>query len=349
MVALPHGAPGGRGVGAATGAGMARVKLVVDTDPGVDDAMALLMAFADAAGVELLGLTTIYGNVPTARAAQNALALCELAGRGGEVPVAVGAHGSSRGALKERIADFVHGADGFGNSDHPPPQGKPIAQSAAQFICEQAERHPGEVVLLMLGACTNLALAMQWDPSLAQKLKRVVILGGAFNINGNVNPAAEANIFGDPEAADYVLSSGANVDLVPLDATHSCIFSAAQREGLLSSPYPWGGWLHRITDFYLGYHRRAYDLDGFYLHDPAAYTAVLRPELFSWHSGAVRVCCDDGSIMRAKTMLDMGVKEWMGENPWTGRPKVRVALSCDGAAVSEYVHKCLCPPADKED
>ena len=319
-----------------------RVKLVVDTDPGVDDAMALMMAFTDSGAVEVLGLTTIYGNVPTERAAQNALALCELAGRGGEVPVAVGARGSSRGALKERIADFVHGADGFGNSDHPPPRGEPIAQSAAQFICEQAARHPGEVVLLMLGACTNLALALQWDPSLAQKLKRVVILGGAFNVNGNVNPAAEANIFGDPEAADYVLNSGTNVDLVPLDATHLCVFSAEQRECLLGSPHPWGGWLHRITDFYLGYHRRAYDLDGFYLHDPAAYTAAIRPELFSWRSGAVRVCCDDGSIMRAKTMLDMGVKEWMGENPWTGRPKVRVALSCDGQAVSDYVHECLC-------
>lgn len=320
-----------------------RVKLIVDTDPGVDDAMALMMALADARGVEVLGLTTIYGNVPTPRATQNALALCELAGRE-DVPVAEGARGSSRGARKERIADFVHGADGFGNSDHPPPQGRAVTQSAAQFICEQAARHPGEVVVLMLGACTNLALAMQWDPLLAARLKRVVILGGAFNINGNVNPAAEANIFGDPEAADYVFGSGAAVDLVPLDATHSCVFTAAQREAFLKSPHSWGPWLHRITDFYLGYHRKAYDLDGFYLHDPAAYTAVLKPELFSWHAGAVRVCCDDGSIMRAKTMLDMGVKEWMGENPWTGRPKVRVALSCDGGAVSDYVYECLCPP-----
>ncbi|KAL2903999.1 putative uridine nucleosidase 2 [Bienertia sinuspersici] len=167
-------------------------KLIIDTDPGIDDAMAIFVAL-QSPEVEVIGLTTIYGNVYTTLATRNALHLLEVAERS-DIPVAEGSHVTITKGTKLRIADFVHGADGLGNQNFPPPKGKPIEQSAADFLVEQANKYPGEVTLVALGPLTNVALAIQLDPEFAKNIGNIVILGGAFAVNGNVNPAAEANV-----------------------------------------------------------------------------------------------------------------------------------------------------------
>jgi len=144
------------------------IKLIIDTDPGIDDSMAILSAFSSPE-VEVIGLTSIFGNVTTAMATRNAIFLTNLAGRS-DVPVVEGAHTSLRGVAKERIADFVHGSDGFGNTSQPQADGNPIPGSAAEFIVRMANEHPGQVTILALAALTNVALALELDAKLPEKL-----------------------------------------------------------------------------------------------------------------------------------------------------------------------------------
>ncbi|GMN36115.1 hypothetical protein TIFTF001_005740 [Ficus carica] len=179
-------------------------KIIIDTDPGIDDTMAILVALRSPE-VEVIGLTTIFGNVYTSLATRNALHL---------------------NGTKLRIADFVHGVDGLGNQNFPPPKGKPIPLSAPAFLVQQANLYPRQLTLVALGPLTNIALAIQLDPAFAKNIGQIVVLGGAFSVNGNVNPAAEANIFGDPEAADIVFTSGADLLTVGLNVTHQVMLTA---------------------------------------------------------------------------------------------------------------------------
>ena len=283
--------------------------------------------------VEILGITTVYGNVPTALATRNAIRLRELAGRR-EVPVAEGSHVSYLGAAKNRIADFVHGSDGFGNTDQPPPEGRPVAESAAQFIVDTVNAHPGEVTILALAPFTNLALALQWDPSIAAKVGKIVMIGGAVACNGNVNPAAEANMFGDPEAADVVLGCAANTYLIGLDVTHSCFMPNELRETLQGKAGRFAQMTYDITEFYMRYTAKAFGKEGVFLHDPACLAGILHPEWFTWQEGAVRVCCD--GIARGQTVMDLGLKNWVGDNPWLGRPPIKVAREVDAEKVVAF-------------
>jgi len=168
-----------------------RKKIIIDTDPGIDDAMAIFVAL-NSPEVDVIGLTTIFGNVYTTLATRNALHLLEVAGRT-DIPVAEGTHKTFLNDTKLRIADFVHGKDGLGNQNFPPPKGKPIEKSGPEFLVEQAKLCPGEITVVALGPLTNLALAVQLDPEFSKNVGQIVLLGGAFAVNGNVNPASEAN------------------------------------------------------------------------------------------------------------------------------------------------------------
>ncbi|CAN6890420.1 unnamed protein product [Brassica oleracea] len=168
-----------------------RKKIIIDTDPGIDDAMAIFVALKSPE-VDVIGLTTIYGNVYTTLATRNALHLLEVAGRT-DIPVAEGTHKTILNGTKLRVADFVHGEDGLGNQNFPPPEGKPIEKSAPEFLVEQAKLHPGEITVVALGPLTNIALAVQLDPEFSKNVGQIVLLGGSFAVNGNVNPASEAN------------------------------------------------------------------------------------------------------------------------------------------------------------
>jgi uridine nucleosidase len=319
-----------------------RVKLIIDTDPGIDDSIAILGAFT-CEDIDVIALTSIFGNVPTELATRNALFLRSKAGRP-DVPVYRGCSTSLCGGAKERIADFVHGSDGFGNTGQVLTETAADAGtgSAAEHIVRLANEQPGEIVVLCLAALTNLALALQLDPTLQDKLRRVVVLGGAFLINGNVNPSAEANIYGDPEAANVVFSriSRPKLQLIGLDVTHSCVLTAGELEELKGSTCSkHGRFVYDISQFYLNYHKEAYGMDGIFLHDAAALVAVIRPELFDWKPGKV-VVIEDGPA-RGMTVMDMMKREWIGENAWSNRVAIDVALGVESERLVELVKLLL--------
>ncbi|XP_044466484.1 probable uridine nucleosidase 2 [Mangifera indica] len=304
-------------------------KIIIDTDPGIDDAMAIFLALRSPE-VEVIGLTTIYGNVYTTLATRNALHLLEVAERT-DIPVAEGSHVTITKGTKLRIADFVHGADGLGNQNFPPPKGKAIEQSAAAFIVEQAKLDPGKVTVVALGPLTNLALAVELDPAFVKNIGQIVLLGGAFSVNGNVNPAAEANVFGDPEAADIVFTCGADVVAVGINVTHQVVMTDADREKLAQFNGKFAQYLSKILEVYFAYHREAYSTRGVYLHDPAALLVAVNPSLFTYTEGVVRV--QTTGITRGLTILYNKQKRFAEVTEWLDKPTVKVAVTIDAPAV----------------
>ncbi|KAL6344186.1 hypothetical protein AAG906_031900 [Vitis piasezkii] len=308
-------------------------KIIIDTDPGIDDAMAIFVAL-QSPEVDVIGLTTIYGNVYTTLATRNALHLLEIAGRT-DIPVAEGSHVTITKGTKLRIADFVHGADGLGNQNFPPPAGKPIEQSAAAFLIEQAKLYPGKVTVVALGPLTNIALAIELDPGFSKNIGQIVLLGGAFAVNGNVNPAAEANIFGDPEAADIVFTSGADILAVGINVTHQVVLTDADREKLAQSNGKFAQYLCKILEVYFSYHRDAYNTKGVYLHDPTALLAAVNPSLITYTEGVVRV--QTSGITRGLTLFYNKQKRFAEVTEWTDKPTVKVAVTVDAPAVVKLV------------
>ncbi|CAN0830418.1 Probable uridine nucleosidase 2 [Linum grandiflorum] len=273
-------------------------KIIIDTDPGIDDAMAIFLALRSPE-VEVIGLTTIFGNVYTALATMNALHLLEVAGRT-DIPVAEGSHVTITGT-KLRIADFVHGTDGLGNQKFPPPDGKAIEQSAADFLIEQANLHPGEVTVVALGPLTNIALAIESDPAFVKNVGQIVLLGGAFAVNGNVNPAAEANIFGDPEAADIVFTSGADVVAVGINVTHQVVLTGICLMYSLTFHVRTVYIKNCLHQLQSQIHVASWSFAGVYLHDPAVVLAAVDPSLMTYTEGVVRV--QTCGITRGLTVL----------------------------------------------
>ena len=319
-----------------------RRKVIIDTDPGVDDTFAILLALRSPE-IEVIGLTSLFGNVRTPTATKNALHLLERFGRS-DIPVYEGHLTSIAGDAKERIADFVHGDDGFGNTRRSNPRGTAVpGKTAAEFIVETVNAHdPREVTVIALASATNVAMAMRLDPGMAKRGLRVVHLGGAFRVNGNVNPAAEANVFCDPEAADELYGSGADVTVVGLDVTQRLRLSeedlAAMREhpeNISSAPCdnPFapehGSFLHAISEFYMAFHVRTTGFRGIFMHDPAAVVLAFKPELFTTKRGVVRVATE--GLCEGQTVLDTGDKVWSFPNAWEEgeRPAIAVALDVD--------------------
>lgn len=302
-------------------------KLIIDTDPGIDDAMAILFALSSSE-LNLLGITTVFGNVNVNLTTQNALRILEIARRR-DIPVAKGAEHPLTGVFKEP-SDYVHGEDGLGNTHLPGPKGSAVSRTAAQFIIEQVRKYPGEVTLAAIGAWTNLALALQQEPSLVHLVKQVVLMGGAFRTNGNINPAAEANVYADPQAADAVLTAGWPVTVVGLDVTSKVIMSDDQLTFLRDKSPRYGEFIYRITRFYLEYYLRYRSSQGINVHDPSVIAWLLKPELFESVAGAVRVATD--GLARGKTILDEH-GQWAKPNQWLDKPKVVVCVGVDAQGV----------------
>ncbi|XP_022842736.1 uridine nucleosidase 1-like isoform X2 [Olea europaea var. sylvestris] len=313
-----------------------REKIIIDTDPGIDDSMAILMAF-QSPELEILGLTTIFGNVATDDATSNALLLCEIAGCP-DVPVSEGSHEPLKRG-KPRIADFVHGSDGLGNTYLPPSKSKKSEKTASEFLVNKVSEYPGEVSILALGPLTNLALAVKRDSSFARKVKRVVILGGAFFALGNVNPAAEANIYGDPEAADIVFTSGANIDVVGINITTQVKLTDADLDELRQSKGRHAQLICDMCKFYRDWHVKSDSVYGIFLHDPVSFVLLVRPDLFTFKKGVVRV--ETQGICVGHTLMDQGLKNWNSSNPWSGFSPVSVAWTVNVEEVVNYIKKML--------
>ncbi|KAG6732947.1 hypothetical protein I3843_01G194900 [Carya illinoinensis] len=250
-------------------------KIIIDTDPGIDDAMAIFLAL-QSPEVEVIGLTTIYGNVYTTLATRNALHLLEVAGRT-DIPVAEGSHVT--------------------------------------------------------------ITAIQQDPAFSKNIGQIVILGGAFAVNGNVNPAAEANIYGDPDAADIVFTSGADVLAVGINVTHQVVLTDADREKLAKSEGKFAQYLCKILDVYFSYHYDAYNTNGVYLHDPTALLAAVDPSLITYIEGVVRV--QTCGITRGLTILYNKQKRFGEVTEWTDKPTVKVAVTVDAPAVVKLLMERL--------
>lgn len=269
------------------------MKLIIDTDPGVDDAMAIFYAAA-APDIDLLGLTTIFGNVTTEMATRNALRLVEAAGLEG-VPVAQGANKPLVLPPFPPSSD-VHGAEGFGDIPRTDPKGMAIEEDAADFLIRMAQEHKGELVLCPIGPLTNVALAMQRDPDFTRNVKAIVIMGGSLEEGGNITPFAEANIYHDPHAADIVMQAGEKVTLVGLDVTHQILCTPKDFTAIAAQSPELGGMLRDMSHFYIAFYKRMRDFEGCSLHDPAAVIACTHPQHFERRKVAIRVSCEGEDI-----------------------------------------------------
>lgn len=309
-------------------------KILIDTDPGIDDAMAILFAFGST-DIEVLGLTTVFGNVSAERATLNALALSELAGN--PVPVAKGADTPLMMAPRKH-ADYVHGQDGFGNIGWPEPTAERDIRSAPHVIVDTINAHPGEVTLVALGPLTNLALALELDPDIASKTKQVVLMGGAIHETGNVSPVAEANLINDPHAGDAVFGAGWPVTMIGLDVTHQVLLKAGVLERIEAANPKLGGFLNRAAQHYFNFYREAMGIDGCYFHDAATIAYVLDPSLFGCRHGAIRVAPDGLAI--GQTMMAPEGRTFPTAG-WEARPLVKVAIEVDDVRVLSLFERIL--------
>lgn len=259
---------------------MTQIPLIIDGDPGVDDAIALLLAFGSPE-LEILGVTTTMGNVGPELTARNARIIRQIAGRE-EVPVHAGARLPLVRAPVE--AGHFHGQSGLGTLPIFEPAAPAGAQHAANFIVEAVmARPPGTVSLAVMGPMTNLALALRLEPTLAGRLKQVVAMGGARREGGNITASAEFNIFADPHAAHVVAESGANLVMLGLDATHQVRSTPARRAAIAALKGPVAAAATTLLAFSLDTERRLVGDDDPPLHDPCTIAYVLRPDLFETH------------------------------------------------------------------
>jgi len=275
--------------------------ILIDTDPSVDDAVAIMMALGSPAELEVLAITTVAGNVPLALTTRNALKTLELAGRL-DVPVFAGAAGPLSGVL--RTAEHVHGDSGLDGYDLPEPSAGPSPGFAPDKIVELVmARPPGAVTVCAIAPLTNIALALAQAPQLATRLREIVIFGGARREGGNITPAAEFNLFVDPEAAHQVFSSGAPVTLIPLDCSHQALTTAPRLNALRAVGTARAEALYHLLAFNKRFHERRHGTDGAPLHDPLTVTYLLRPELFSGRRVAVAVE-RDSPLTRGMSVMD---------------------------------------------
>src|SRR5690554_6077279 len=309
--------------------------IIFDTDPGVDDAQAIAIALRHP-DIELLGLTTTYGNVDVETATHNALLLAQLAGRD-DVPVAQGAAGP---LVKPRhpAPAHIHGKNGLGDIELPEPRGKRDPRSAAQFIVDTVSARPGEITLVTVGPVGNLAAALQLDPGLVDKVKRVVVMGGSMREGGNVTPVAEANMFNDPHAARRVLTAGWPLTLVGLDATHRCVLTAEQMARIEAGQGELGRVLAGSYAFYRDFYREFLGIDGCCPHDSCALAWLLRPELFTTARGHLDVVTE--GIAEGQTLCAPEGRAY-AQQRWSSTPPVEVCLDARGDAVSDWIAEVL--------
>lgn len=287
------------------------MKLIIDTDPGVDDALAIALATA-LPEIELIGLTTIFGNTYVAQSSRNARYLLDFLGH--DCPVAEGAALPYGAGTYESSAN-VHGPEGFGAIANIPEIGQNADESAAAFLVRSAQENPGELVVCAIGPLTNIADAIKMDPDFAGNLKSLVIMGGAFEVPGNITPHAEANIYHDALAADLVFATSMHIVMIGLNATMQTLLTPEDFETMAQTSPKIGGFIRDISDFYLGFYRSVGVFDGCPMHDSTAVLACIAPERFDLKSSGLRVITEGDEI--GKTIAD------------ETRPPVEIALGVD--------------------
>ena len=253
-------------------------KIIIDTDPGQDDAVAILLALASPDEFDILGIVAVAGNVGLAQNARNALKVVELSGRT-DVPVYAGCERPMRRKLV--TAEHVHGPTGLDGPDLPEPTIRLQEKHGVDFIVDTLRAEaPGTVTLCALGPLTNVAMALVKAPDIAPRIREIVMMGGAYFEVGNITPAAEFNIYVDPEAADVVLTSGISITMLPLDLTHGVLSLAHRLEAFAAIGNKVGKAVSELLSFSERFDLEKYGGEGAPLHDPCVIAWLLKPDLF---------------------------------------------------------------------
>ncbi len=279
-------------------------KIIIDTDPGQDDAVAILLALASPEDIDVLGITAVAGNVPLALTAKNARIVCELAGRT-EVPVFAGCDRPMGRALV--TAEHVHGETGLNGPVLPDPVMPLQDQHGVDYIIDTLRAAPsGTITLCPLGPLTNIATAFEKAPDIIPRVQEIILMGGAYFAVGNITPAAEFNIYVDPQAADIVFKSGAKITVMPLDVTHKALVTRARNDAFRALGTPVGTAVAQMTDFFERFDKKKYGSDGAPLHDPCVTAYLIRPDLFSGRTINVEI------ETQSELTMGMTVADWWG-------------------------------------
>ena len=297
------------------------IPLLLDCDPGHDDAIAMLLALASPE-VELVGVTTVAGNQTLEKTTANAIRVLELVERA-DVPVAAGAE---RPLVREpHVAVSVHGETGMDGPELPPPRGAPLERHAVDFLADEIRARNGHVVLVPVGPLTNVGLLLALHPD--ARPERIVLMGGAV-AEGNVTPAAEFNIWADPEAAQRVFASGIDVTMIGLDVTHRAPMRRAHAERLRATGHA-GRFVAELWDFFSRFHRETYGVEDSPVHDALAVAQVVRSDLVETRHVNVAVDCES-TLCRGRTVADV----WRRTER---APNAHVGLDVDGDAFAELL------------
>jgi len=301
-------------------------RILIDTDPGIDDALAILLVLASPE-LSLEGLSVVHGNCSAEQGSRNALSILELA-RASHIPVARGCDLPL--VQPSLLAPETHGDTGLGHARLPTPKKAVIPQHGVDFLIERILSAPGEITLVAIGPLTNLALALRREPRIAGALKEVIIMGGAIRYQGNTTPQAEFNTYVDPHAAHIVYHSGIPMTLVPLDVTYQCILTPADVKRLQEIKSPIPGFVADATRFYMEFHDQYQKIEGCVINDPLALALTFMPDLCDYEEHYVDVDIS-GGVSMGNTFADF--------YKLTGKPaNMKVAL---GVRAREFVELFL--------
>ncbi|MDN3921796.1 nucleoside hydrolase [Roseateles violae] len=301
-------------------------QVIFDTDPGIDDAMALYL-LARHPAIRLRAVTTVFGNASVATTTRNAQLLCRLYGL--QIPVAAGAAMPLLASREPEFPAHVHGEDGLGGQAQadgglPAPDPRP----AHELICEMVNAQPGAITLIAVGPMTNLARALRHDPGIVDKVRQVIVMGGAFGMNGhfgNVTPVAEANIISDPEAADQVFTARWPLVIVGLDVTQQVVMDERYLAALQGRGGQVGDFIWRATRHYQDFYSERDGIAGVYAHDASAIAYAIEPGAFTLRAGPVRVVCE--GLARGQTIQDFKDMGHHARTAWSDQP---VQQACIG-------------------
>ena len=279
-------------------------KIIIDTDPGQDDAVAILLALASPDEIEVLGITAVAGNVPLSLTERNARIVCELAGRP-DIAVYAGCDRPLRRKLV--TAEHVHGKSGLDGPELPEPKIKLQEKHGVDFIIDTILQEPeNSISLCPLGPLTNIASAILKQPKIVSRIKKIVLMGGAYFEVGNITPAAEFNIFVDPDAAKIVFEAGIDMVVMPLDVTHKALVTDKRNEAFRQLKSPVGLAVAEMTDFFERFDKEKYGSSGAPLHDPCVTAYLIDPTIFSGKNINVEI------ETKSELTLGMTVADWWG-------------------------------------
>ncbi len=297
------------------------MKVIIDTDPGQDDAAAIMLALGSPE-IELLGITAVAGNVPLALTQRNARIVCEMSGRT-DVKVFAGADKPLSRALV--TAEHVHGKTGLDGPELFEPSFPLQEGHAVDFIVETLMREPSETVTLCpIGPLTNIAMALAKEPAIAGRIQQIVLMGGGYFEGGNITPAAEFNIYVDPEAAAAVFACGAPITMMPLDVTHKVMTTRARVERISAIGNRAAKAMTEMLVFYERFDEEKYGTDGGPLHDPTTIAWLLQPDLFGGRHCNVEIETTS-KLTRGATVVD-----WWGVTKRAKNAHVIHEVDADG-------------------